>query len=71
VRNDLYWGNLPLLVLTASKDAKTKSQVFAAGADDYVSKPIFGLELLTRAIGRIERQKFLDLHKFLIFFVYA
>jgi DNA-binding response OmpR family regulator len=58
VRNDLYWGNLPILVLTASRDAETISQVFAAGADDYASKPILGPELVTRTIGRIERQKF-------------
>jgi DNA-binding response OmpR family regulator len=58
VRNDLYWGNLPILVLTTSKDAETISQVFAAGADDFVNKPILGPELVTRTIGRIERQKF-------------
>jgi DNA-binding response OmpR family regulator len=57
VRNDLYWGNLPILVLTASKDAETISQVFAAGADDFVSKPLLGPELVTRTISRIERQK--------------
>jgi DNA-binding response OmpR family regulator/HPt (histidine-containing phosphotransfer) domain-containing protein len=58
VRNDLYWGNLPILVLTARIDADTIYQIFAAGADDFVSKPIVGPDLVTRSISRIERLKF-------------
>ena len=30
-------------------------QVFAAGADDLIHKPILGPELVTRALSRLER----------------
>lgn len=55
VRNDLRWSGLPIVILTAYSDADTVNQVFAAGADDFVSKPIIGPELVTRIINRLER----------------
>jgi len=55
VRNDPHWAGLPVLFLTASTDAETVHRVFAAGADDYMSKPIVGPELITRIINRLER----------------
>jgi diguanylate cyclase (GGDEF)-like protein len=57
VRNDSRWGGLPILVLTAYTDADTVNQVFSVGADDFVSKPIVGPELVTRIINRLERIK--------------
>jgi PAS domain S-box-containing protein len=59
VRNDTRWGSLPIVVLTAYTDAETINQVFAAGADDFISKPIVGPELVTRIIHRLERLKLL------------
>ncbi|HAX75015.1 MAG TPA: transcriptional regulator [Cyanobacteria bacterium UBA11372] len=59
VRNDARWSGLPILFLTAYTDANTVNQVFAAGADDFVSKPIVGPELVTRIINRLERIKLL------------
>lgn len=59
VRNDSRWGGLPILVLTAYTDADTVNQVFSVGADDFVSKPIIGPELVTRIINRLERIKLL------------
>jgi diguanylate cyclase (GGDEF)-like protein len=55
VRNDLRWGGLPVLFLTAHTEATIVNQVFAVGADDFVSKPIVGPELVTRIINRLER----------------
>jgi DNA-binding response OmpR family regulator len=55
VRNDSHWNSLPILFLTVHADANIVSQVFAAGADDFVSKPIAGPELVTRVINRLER----------------
>ncbi|WP_416668048.1 response regulator [Egbenema bharatensis] len=55
VRNDPRWSELPVLFLTAHTDAATTQQVFTAGADDYVSKPIVGPELVTRIFNRLER----------------
>ena len=59
VRNDLRWGGLPILILTAYTDTDTVNQVFSVGADDFVSKPIIGPELVTRIINRLERIKLL------------
>jgi len=59
VRNDLHWSGLPIVVLTAYTDANTINQVFAAGADDFINKPIVGPELITRIINRLERIKLL------------
>jgi diguanylate cyclase (GGDEF)-like protein len=57
VRNDCRWGGLAILFLTAYTDADTVNQVFSVGADDFVSKPIVGPELVTRIINRLERIK--------------
>jgi len=59
VRNDMRWSGLPIMFLTAHTGAPTVNQVFAAGADDFVSKPIVGPELVTRIINRLERIKLL------------
>ncbi len=59
VRNDVRWSGLSIVVFTAYTDANTINQVFAAGADDFISKPIVGPELVTRIINRLERTKFL------------
>ncbi|MBF2072678.1 MAG: response regulator [Synechococcales cyanobacterium C42_A2020_086] len=59
VRNDPHWSGLPILVLTAHANAETMHRVFAAGADDYVSKPIVGPEFITRILNRLERSRLL------------
>ncbi len=59
VRNDPQWSKLPVLFLSAHTDADTVNRVFAAGADDYVSKPIVGPELVTRIFNRLERSRLL------------
>lgn len=59
VRTDPYWQSLPILFLTAHRDAQTVQEVFAAGADDYVTKPIVGAELITRISNRLERARLL------------
>jgi DNA-binding response OmpR family regulator len=55
VRSDTRWSELPILVLTAHQDGDIVNQVFSAGADDFVSKPLAGPELVTRVINRLER----------------
>lgn len=55
VRNDERWGNLPVIFLTALRDAQTIADVFAAGADDFVSKPLIETEFLVRITNRLER----------------
>jgi DNA-binding response OmpR family regulator len=55
VRNDPDWSDLPILFLSAHTDADTIYQVFTAGADDFVNKPIVGPELVARILNRIDR----------------
>lgn len=55
VRNDPSWSELPVLFLSACTDPEIVHQVFTAGADDYVSKPVVGPELVARMLNRLER----------------
>lgn len=58
VRNAPRWSALPVLFLSARTDANTIQQVFAAGADDYVNKPVVGPELIARILNRLERTSY-------------
>ncbi len=42
VRNDPRWSRLAVIFATARTDAATVEEVFNAGADDYIAKPIIG-----------------------------
>lgn len=56
VRNDpRISSSLLVFFITAHTDSETIQQVLAAGADDYLSKPIIGSELVTRIFQRLER----------------
>lgn len=55
VRNDERWSNLPIIFLTSHRDSETIAEVFASGADDFVSKPLIETEFLVRITNRLER----------------
>lgn len=55
IRGDRRYAELPILFLTARRDAASVNAIFDAGADDYVSKPLVGPELTTRVRNRLER----------------
>jgi diguanylate cyclase (GGDEF)-like protein len=55
IRKEARWRGLPLLLLSASADADAGHRAFAAGADDFVHKPVAGPELVTRVLNRLER----------------
>lgn len=57
VRQDPQYGSLPILMLAANPDTFTVHQVFEAGGDDLIGKPIVGPELVTRVLSRIERSR--------------
>jgi DNA-binding response OmpR family regulator/HPt (histidine-containing phosphotransfer) domain-containing protein len=57
LRCDRRWQHLPVLFLTVHDDPKTQHQAFAIGADDYICKPVVGLELVNRILNRLERSK--------------
>jgi DNA-binding response OmpR family regulator len=57
VRQDLHWADLPLLVVTAHADVDSIQRAFAAGADDFIRKPVIGPELVSRVTSRLERRR--------------
>lgn len=58
VRNDPQWQNLPILFLSAHQDLDVVQQVFNAGADDYIAKPIVGPELIARVQSHLDREHY-------------
>ncbi len=59
LRNDLEWSDLPVIFFSAHTGSEKIEQVFEAGADDYVTKPIMGPELVARVLNRLERVQML------------
>ncbi len=57
VRQDPHWCKLPILVVTAHTDEHSIEQAFAAGADDFIRKPIVETELIMRIHSWLERQQ--------------
>lgn len=55
LRNETRWAALPVVFLTARTDAESVRAVFDAGADDYLSKPFVGPEVIARIANRLER----------------
>jgi diguanylate cyclase (GGDEF)-like protein len=62
LRNDRRWATAPVLFLTAHRDERIVKEMFAAGADDYLLKPVRAEELLVRIRNRLDRFK---LHRLL------
>lgn len=57
IRSDNTWRRVPVLFLSSNVDAETVTQIYNAGADDFVAKPIIEIELLTRVRNRLERDR--------------
>lgn len=57
VRQDPQYSDLTILVITGHTDTTSVRQAFEAGADDLITKPIAGPELVSRVLNRIERQR--------------
>jgi diguanylate cyclase (GGDEF)-like protein len=62
VRNDLRWSRLAVIFVTARTDTGTVEEIFNAGADDYIAKPIVGPELVSRVANRLERVRLYRAH---------
>jgi DNA-binding response OmpR family regulator len=52
-----YYENLPVLMLTARAELPSKAKGFESGADDYLTKPFEGEELLMRVRALLRRFK--------------
>ncbi|MBF2067981.1 MAG: response regulator [Calothrix sp. C42_A2020_038] len=59
LRNDPQYSGLPVLFLTAHSSPDIMRRVFAAGADDFIKKPVVGPEIVARILNRIERTRLL------------
>ena len=55
LRDDVGTAALPVIVLTARDDLATKLRLFAAGVDDYITKPFEPLELIARIDATVRR----------------
>lgn len=52
-----FYEDLPILMLTAKSDISQKVKGFTLGADDYLTKPFEGLELIARVRALLKRYK--------------
>lgn len=57
VRTASLWHDLPIVFLSAHSDRETIRQLFIAGADDYLSKPVAESDLYTRILSRLDRSR--------------
>ena len=57
VRMASLWHDLPIVFLSAHSDRETIRQLFVAGADDYLSKPVAESDLYTRILSRLDRSR--------------
>jgi len=48
IRKEEQLARLPVIIITAETDLKTRTKALGAGADDYLSKPVELSDLLTR-----------------------
>ncbi|MGI0494025.1 response regulator [Alkalinema pantanalense CENA528] len=55
LRSDPRWQRLPILFLSVFADTRTQHQAFLVGADDYLCKPVSGIDLLDRIFNRLKR----------------
>jgi DNA-binding response OmpR family regulator len=55
IRSDERWARLPIVFLSGSRSPDVVREMFAAGADDFVAKPVAPNDLVTRVMSRIER----------------
>ncbi|MGA7937590.1 MAG: response regulator [Kovacikia sp.] len=60
LRSDPHWQRLPVLFLSVLTDARSQNQAFTVGADDYLCKPVMGVELANRILSRLQRIRALD-----------
>lgn len=57
LRHDPRWQRLPIIFLSDLTDQTTQNQAFVLGADDYLCKPVVGVDLANRILNRLNRIK--------------
>ena len=57
LRADPRWRSVPVLFLTATAEPEIVAELFAAGGDDYLRKPVDAAELTARITSRLDRTR--------------
>jgi DNA-binding response OmpR family regulator len=57
VRQQAAWSGLPIIFLTAHVEPTLIQEVFSIGANDFVTKPVVGPEIISRITNLMERQQ--------------
>ena len=57
MRNDPVWSPLPVVFLTGRASAEIAREIFAAGADDHIVKPVVAEEFAGRVANRLHRTR--------------
>ena len=57
VKGNPAWADVPILMVTGHADARTRTEAFAAGADDYMVKPIVPSEFQRRLTRLVETRR--------------
>jgi phosphoserine phosphatase RsbU/P len=60
VRNDARYADLPIIMVTSLDDMSALANAFAAGATDYVTKPVNPIELVARVRAALRLKQELD-----------
>jgi CheY-like chemotaxis protein len=55
--------DIPIIMVTATNHLANLQAAFAAGANDYITKPVLSVELLARASSALELKKEMDCRK--------
>lgn len=55
--------DVPIIMVTAKSDASNLQAAFAAGAGDYITKPVNAVELLARVTSALTLKKEMDIRK--------
>lgn len=60
IRGNDIWNGIPILFLTAHREAEMIIKMYSAGADDYIAKPFTEPEIITRIFNRLKRNRLLQ-----------
>jgi DNA-binding response OmpR family regulator len=63
LRADSATAMIPIIFVTAATDDLTLSKAFDAGGNDYIKKPINGIELIKRVQAVFEQEKFIETNR--------
>jgi CheY-like chemotaxis protein len=63
IKSRAHLYDIPIIMVTAKNDLSNLQAAFAAGANDYITKPVNGVELLARASSALALKKEMDCRK--------